>query len=275
MEFDSVKRSFQAGVPTAGAWQQLSGPEALISGVNAALVSLRMGLYTMPDMVKYVWSFLTPRVRDHMDMILAALQFQLVSAIPPCYQGKPSVPTMEEVRGGVTKGPEAEGFLLSAKGPLVAVDAEPLVVFPGKGPAASFKSVKVSVVEGDKAESDATRVEAKEETEGGPSSGGATSGAAGTSGGSGGAGGGDDDNWSGDDDNPPVSRPRTALQGAARAAGDQLTSEDIEDCLRELEGIELGNIELKNDCELDGLFTAQCQPPPIAVYCGCGSCSSL
>ena len=41
MEFDSVKRSFQAGVPTAGAWQQLSGPEALISGVNAALVSLR------------------------------------------------------------------------------------------------------------------------------------------------------------------------------------------------------------------------------------------
>ena len=38
---------------------------------------------------------------------------------------------MEEVRGGVTKALEAEGFLLSAKNPLVAVEAEPLVVFPG------------------------------------------------------------------------------------------------------------------------------------------------
>ena len=54
-----------------------------------------------------------------------------MSAVPPCYQGKPGVPTMEEVRGGVTKALEAEGFLLSAKNPLVAVEAEPLVVFPG------------------------------------------------------------------------------------------------------------------------------------------------
>jgi hypothetical protein len=196
-----------------------------------------MGLYTMPDMVMYVRSFLTPRVRDHMSMILAALQFQLVSAIPPCYQGKPSIPTMEEVRGGVTKGPEVEGFLLAAKGPLVAVEAEPLVVFPSKGLAASVKSVKVSGVEGVTADPDATRVESKEETEG-PSSGGATSGAgstsvgtSGSSGSSGDGGGDNDDDGSGDSSNSPVARPRTPLQAAARSAGDQLTPVDVKECL--------------------------------------------
>jgi hypothetical protein len=41
VEFDTLQRLYQAEVPTACAWQQQSGPEALISGVNAALVSLR------------------------------------------------------------------------------------------------------------------------------------------------------------------------------------------------------------------------------------------
>jgi len=105
-------------VPSTCALQLQSAPEVLIAGVNAALASLHMGLYHMEDMVGYVWSFLTPRVRDHMCMVLAACQFQMTAAGQPCShveEVEPMIPTMKEVRGGDTKVHVAEGFFMPVK----------------------------------------------------------------------------------------------------------------------------------------------------------------
>jgi hypothetical protein len=294
VEFDIRQRSYQAEVPTPSSWPQQSKPAALISGVNATLGSMRMGLYTMSDLVAYVWSFLTPRVADHVGTLLAALHFQLMSAVPPCYQGKPGVPTIEEVRGGAFKVPEAEGFLLSVKGSLIAVEAEPLVVFmaPKKQQIpldAVVVGDKAPLVVGDtaplvvgvKVGPVPTPGDATEEPDGSSSSGGDPSGAADTSGdagtsratvlsaGSGSGGGGDDDGdgpGNGNDGIHPRARTRTPLQSAASSAGDQLPPDVMEDCLRELEGMELGNIDIKRDNELEDLFRLHLQPPPPASH---------
>jgi hypothetical protein len=163
VEFDLLQRSYQAGVPTPSPWPQPIPLAATISGVNAALGSMRMGLYTMPELVAYIWRFLTPGVANHVGTLLAKMHFQIstADAVSPCFQGKPGVPTIEEVRGGDIKIPEAEGFLLSDKGSFTAVEAEPLVVFSGKG-AATKKSTtaKVPVVEGK------TKVETVDSSEG-------------------------------------------------------------------------------------------------------------
>ena len=95
-----------------------------------------MGPYHMEDMAGYVLRFLTPRSRDHMCMVLAACQFQMLAAGQPCphvEEVEPMIPTMKELLGGDTKVPVPEGFFMPGKGPLVAADMEPLIVFSARG----------------------------------------------------------------------------------------------------------------------------------------------
>ena len=63
VEFDQLQRSYQAGLPTPSPWPQPIPLAATISGVNAALGSMRMGLYTMPDGILHL-EVLDPRCRE-------------------------------------------------------------------------------------------------------------------------------------------------------------------------------------------------------------------
>lgn len=120
VEFEVQQRAFLACAPRTSVLELQSGPEVLIAGMNAALASLRMGLYHTEEMARYVWGFLKPRSRDHMCMVLTALQFQMTATIQLCPQKKeiePLIPTMKEIFGGDDKGPLAEGYLMPGKDP--------------------------------------------------------------------------------------------------------------------------------------------------------------